>query len=158
MNLKTIIVSVFALCLFAGCAAPQAHLIVPDGWQATSIHDLESGFSQTLANEGEQAYIFVKIAPDKTYPRVKEQLDSDLRYIKSVGGKLIESLVVADQSFARLAFTIELADGTLGIGRIILRKSTKGKRTVAVRGVWPLDKDAVIRPDFEAIAASVDYK
>ncbi|MFA6604103.1 MAG: hypothetical protein WCT10_04715 [Patescibacteria group bacterium] len=158
MSLKTVIASVFALSLLAGCA-PQARFVVPDGWKvAGSSDDAKTELNkQMLVGETEDDVIYYVVGPAKKYP-LEVEVAQLLSILSKFNADIIERRIAPDKSSAKIVYTFTLGDGSQINGRCFLRESTRGYMTVGVMGNWPAEKDAAIVSAFEIIAASADYK
>jgi len=157
MTLRTVATFAVGLFLMTGCA-PKARLNVPDGWKvAVAKDDPESGTIQRIiVNEKEQVKISVIMAPAKDFPL--EETAAATAIDLAMKGVAVKIDKIDDQGTTLITFTADIPDVGQLTGRMLLKKSSKGDKTVGVIGLWPAAKDAVIGPAFEAIAASADFK
>ncbi|MFA6603790.1 MAG: hypothetical protein WCT10_03015 [Patescibacteria group bacterium] len=155
MNPKTIVVSLFALFLLAGCA--KFRFDVPDGFKI--IEEQRDNFGQgkwQLTNEAGNSMIFVNLMSAEVWP-LDKQVDEYLSLIADLDGVITEKVITDYRSSARLEFTY-VAQQSHRTGRVFFRQLTERNMTIVVFGWWLDSQAATAGPAFEAVAASADYK
>ncbi|MFA6603793.1 MAG: hypothetical protein WCT10_03030 [Patescibacteria group bacterium] len=156
MSLKTIVASVFALFLLAGCA-PKFQVTVPEGWKVAKELNEEGVQAKLLVNAKEDIAIKVFCVPAEQVP-VEEALKSTVDLVNQAQGQIVEQDLAADKSSSRVVFTVTV-DGTDLAGRQVFKLSSyKHAKALLISSVWLAAQDAEAAKAFEIIAASADFK
>lgn len=157
-SMVSALLAMACVSLFTGCkkAEPKFQTAVPAGWQVAQEQDQDGTQVKILANaDGDQ--IQVACLPNQDGV-IASLLVQTLSLVEQIGGEMTEFVPAEDESGFRVAFTAERKDGVKFIGREVVRVSSGKDKVVVALGFWPADKDAALAPDFEKVAASVDFK